>query len=129
MSTKQAPVDNSPLTEKELDYFRQKLLNEQDVAETKIKELKESLESLNKNADDAQSAQDHHHGDLATDESRKSTLLASLEKQNEKLDQITVALDRIETGNYGICVDTGRPIQKGRLEAMPYAIRSVGSKK
>ncbi len=129
MSNQQAPVDNSPLSEQELQHFRRKLLHEQEAAQSKIRELKESLESLNKNADDNQSAQDHHHGDLATDESRRSTLLSALEVQNEKLDQITVALDRIETGNYGICVDTGRPIQKGRLEAKPYATRSVGAQK
>lgn len=129
MTNQQAPVDNSPLSEEELEHFRQKLLNEQETAQTKMREIKESLKSLNKNADDKQSAQDHHHGDLATDESRRSTLLSSLEVQNEKLDQIAVALDRIETGNYGICIDTGQPIQKGRLEAKPYAIRSVGAQK
>jgi RNA polymerase-binding transcription factor DksA len=34
----------------------------------------------------------------------------------------------METGNYGICIDTGEPIQKERLEAIPYAIRSIVAK-
>lgn len=54
--------------------------------------------------------------------------LSNLETNQDKLDQITVALDRIGSGNYGICIETGQPIQKERLEAMPYAIRSVGAK-
>ena len=128
MTTKEAPVNNSPLTDEELEYFKQKLLDDQKETKEKIKETKENLDELNQNADDAKSSQDHHHGNLATDEDTKLTHLAILEKAQEKLDQITVALDRIGSGNYGVCVETGQPIQKERLEAMPHAIRSVGAK-
>lgn len=128
MTVKESPADNSPLTDEELEYFKEKLLKEQKETKQKIKETKENLDELNKNAGDAKSSQDHHHGNLATDEDTKLTHLAILEKAQEKLDQITVAVDRIAAGNYGICVETGRPIQKERLEAMPYAIRSVGVK-
>lgn len=128
MTAKESPVDNSPLTDEELKHFKQKLLNELKVTKQKIKETKENLDELNKNADDAKSSQNHHQGNLATDEDTKLTHLTILEKEQEKLDQITVALDRIGSGNYGVCVETGQPIQKERLEAMPHAIRSVGAK-
>lgn len=128
MTAKESPADNSPLSDEELEHFKEKLLTEQKETKQKIKVTQEKLDELNKNADDAKSSQDHHHGDLATDEDTKLTHLAILEKAQEKLDQITVALDRIGTGNYGICIETGQPIQKERLEAIPYAIRSVGAK-
>ncbi len=128
MSTQKTPVNNTKLSDKELDHFKQRLNQERESSEATIRELKESLNSLNSTADDVQSSQDHHQADLGTKENRKATILKKIEKQTEKLDQITIALDRIETGNYGICIDTGEPIQKERLEAIPYAIRSVAAK-
>ncbi len=127
-TAKQGPAENSPLSEEELAHFRNKLLKEKEVTKKKIQQLEENLETLNKNVDDEKSARDHHHGDLATDEDTKLTYLSALEKNQNKLDKITVALDRISTGNYGICIETGQPIQKERLEAIPYALRSVGVK-
>ena len=35
------------------------------------------------------------------------------------------ALTRLSEGTYGICDDTGEPIPKGRLEAIPEAIYTV----
>lgn len=128
MAKNETPVENSPLTEDELEHFKEKLLSEKEETEENIKTEKENIEELNNNFDDEKSAQDHHHGDLATKEDTKLAHLKSIEKNQEKLDQITVALDRIGTGNYGICIETGQPIQKERLETMPYAIRSVGAK-
>lgn len=128
MTTKESPADNSPLTEEELAHFKEKLLKEKEETKKKIDELKDNLENLNQNADDEKSSQDHHQGNIATEEDTKLMYLSNLEQNQDKLDQITVALDRIGTGNYGICIETGQPIQKERLEAMPHAIRSVGAK-
>ncbi len=128
MSTQKTPVNNTPLTEEELEHFRQKLNQEKKESEATIKNLKDNLDSLNNTADDVQSSQDHHQADLGSKENNKATILKKIEKQTEKLDQIVVALDRIETGNYGICIDTGEPIQKERLEAIPYAVRSIAAK-
>jgi len=126
---KETPVNSTPLSKEEMNHFRKKLHSEKEEAEKAIQDLKDRLKDLNNNANDVQSSQDHHQGDLGSDENEKTTILTSIEKQNEKLDQITVALDRIETGNYGICIESGEPIQKERLEAIPYALRSVKVKR
>lgn len=126
---KESPANNTYLSDNELNSFKARLLTLKKETESLIDELKERLNELRKNADDTQSAQDHHQGDLASNEAEKKTVFQALENANEKLDQILIALDRIETGDYGICIETGQQIQKGRLEAMPYAIRSVGIKK
>ena len=42
-----------------------------------------------------------------------------------RLEDVERALEKIEEGTYGICDDTGQPIPRGRLEAMPEAIRTV----
>ncbi|MDX1590531.1 MAG: TraR/DksA C4-type zinc finger protein [Balneolaceae bacterium] len=124
----QSVVNNSPLSDKELAEFEQRLLKLKEETEAEIETLKERYETLNSNAEDNQSSQAHHQGDIATSEVNREQVLLSIERNKEKLDQIIVALDRIGSGNYGICVETGQPIQKERLEAMPYAIRAVGAK-
>lgn len=125
MSVKQAPVDNTYLSKKELQHFKQKLTEEKTKVEKEIKNLESNLTAMNRNFSGRKSSQDHHHGDIATLEQNRIRVLSAVERNREKLDQITVALDRIYTGNYGICIETGRPIQKNRLEAMPYALRSL----
>lgn len=124
----QSVANNSPLTEKELDHFKQRLLKMKEETEKEIQTLKNRYDDLRGDSDDLQSSQDHHQGDLATREVNKEQLMLSIERNKEKLDQIIVALDRIGSGNYGICVESGQPIQKERLEAMPYAITAVGVK-
>lgn len=128
MTAKESPAENTPLSDEELSYFKEKLLKEREETEQRVEEIRGNLDDLNKNFDDDKSSQEHHHGNIATEEDAKLTHLSTLQQNLDKLDQITVALDRIDTGDYGICVETGQPIQKERLEAMPYAIRTVGAK-
>ena len=125
MSAEQSSVNNSPFTEDELDHFKKKLQDAKEETQEKIDNLKERLDNITKNADDTQSSQDDHQADIGTDEQTREKLLIELEKQREKRASIKVALDRIATGNYGICVESGEPIQKERLEAIPWAVRSV----
>ena len=51
-----------------------------------------------------------------------ATVEQTMEKRLESVDR---ALQKIEEGTYGICDDTGEPIPRGRLEAMPEAIYTV----
>jgi DnaK suppressor protein len=43
------------------------------------------------------------------------------ENADHLLGEIDAALQRIETGTYGVCAACGRPIGEERLEAVPYA--------
>jgi DnaK suppressor protein len=51
-----------------------------------------------------------------------STVEQTVEK---RLQSVERALQKIEEGTYGVCDDTGEPIPKGRLEAVPEAIYTV----
>ena len=42
-----------------------------------------------------------------------------------RLREVERALQKIEEGTYGVCDDTGETIPRGRLEAVPEAIRTV----
>ncbi|WP_340104224.1 TraR/DksA family transcriptional regulator [Rhodohalobacter sp. 8-1] len=118
----------TPLSDEELEHFRTKLEKEKAETEQEIERLKSSAESIDKNADDRQSGQDHHPGDVASDTQMKKTSFTLLEKQRDKLQKIEAALERIDMETYGVCLITGKPIQKERLEAMPYAMHSVDAK-
>lgn len=47
------------------------------------------------------------------------------EQIKRRLREVERALQKIEEGTYGICDDTGESIPRGRLEAVPEAIRTV----
>ncbi|MGB8347800.1 MAG: TraR/DksA family transcriptional regulator [Ktedonobacteraceae bacterium] len=44
-----------------------------------------------------------------------------LDNEQDLLDQVNAALQRIEQGTYGICENCGQPIYEKRLEALPWA--------
>jgi DnaK suppressor protein len=51
---------------------------------------------------------------------------ATVEEQvGRRLQYVERALQKIEEGTYGLSDDSGDPIPRGRLEAMPEAIRTV----
>jgi RNA polymerase-binding transcription factor DksA len=42
-----------------------------------------------------------------------------------QLESVEKALDRIQSGEYGVCLDCGDPISRARLTAIPWAIRCI----
>lgn len=116
------------LSEEDLEHFKNKLLKEKEESEKEIERLKERAENIEDDFDDRQSGQDHHPGDVASDAQIKKTSFTLLEKQREKHQKIEAALERIESGTYGVCLNSGKPIAKERLEAIPYAMHAVDAK-
>jgi len=51
--------------------------------------------------------------------------LASVDHYLRELREVEEALERIRQGTYGVCVDTGEPIELARLRAYPTAKRSL----
>lgn len=127
MQNRDAPLNNTPYDEKELDHFKQLLENEHQETREKVERLRSSLDNLENNAVDKQSSAAHHQGDIASEEEEREKLLIMVGKEEDKIGEINEALDRIGLGTYGICKDTGKKIPKGRLEAVPYARYSVGA--
>ena len=56
--------------------------------------------------------------ELQIDNMTDQTLLHRLEAEIAEID---AALERIRSGNYGVCEKTGEPIPLERLKANPYA--------
>src|SRR5262249_12706010 len=45
--------------------------------------------------------------------------------ESAQLDEIENALERIDKGEYGLCLDCGKPIPRKRLEILPFAKRCL----
>lgn len=59
-------------------------------------------------------------GDVADQDLQRDLNLGQLSAEQQLLNEIEAALDRIESGAYGICELTGKPIPPDRLKAVPW---------
>ncbi|MBA4010870.1 DnaK suppressor protein [Phenylobacterium haematophilum] len=109
--------DEEFMNERQLEYFKQKLLNwKEDI----LRESRETLAHLQ--------AETENHPDLAdraTSETDRALELRTRDRQRKLISKIDEALRRIEDGSYGYCEDTGEPIGVARLEARPIATLSL----
>jgi RNA polymerase-binding protein DksA len=66
-----------------------------------------------------------HMADMGTDNYEQEFTLGLVEKDRNLLREINAALIKIQTGSFGICEGTGKPITKPRLEAQPWTRFSI----
>jgi DnaK suppressor protein len=109
--------DESFMNERQVEYFRQKLLN---WKEEILRESRETIGHL----------QDENHilpdiADRASSETDRSLELRTRDRQRKLISKIDSALKRIADGTYGYCEETGDPISLKRLDARPIATLSV----
>ena len=62
-----------------------------------------------------------HMADLGSDNFEQEFTLSLMANEEETLEQIELALERIEDGTYGTCDDCECKIPKARLNAIPFA--------
>ena len=66
-----------------------------------------------------------HMADIGTDNFEQEFTLALMQNEEGTLDEIEVALERIEDGVYGTCLECECRIPKTRLNAIPYTAHCV----
>jgi RNA polymerase-binding transcription factor DksA len=59
--------------------------------------------------------------EIGTSEFQRDQLLGMVSFDQETLEEVNAALDRMEQRTYGICESTGKPIPEERLAAVPWA--------
>jgi DnaK suppressor protein len=109
--------DEEFMNEKQLAYFRKKLIDWKDGI------LRESAGTLQQLQVD--SLREPDLTDRASSETDWSIELRTRDRQRKLISKIDAALRRIEEGEYGFCEVTGEPISLGRLEARPIATMTV----
>ena len=116
--TNYRPSEDEPfMNERQMEYFKQKLL---DWKEDILRDSRETLTHL-------QSDTENHPdlADRASSETDRSLELRTRDRQRKLISKIDEALRRIEDGSYGYCEETGEPIGLARLEARPIATLSL----
>ena len=66
--------------------------------------------------------------DRATQESDRNFELRIRDRERKLINKIKDALDRIESGEFGICEDCGEEISDGRLKARPVTTQCINCK-
>ncbi len=66
-----------------------------------------------------------HQADAGSDAYDRDFALSLLSQEQDSLYEIDEALKRLETGNYGMCEMSGKPIPHPRLEALPFTRYTV----
>ena len=109
--------DEEFMNERQLEYFKQKLI---DWKEDILRESGETLKHL-------QSETENHPdlADRASSETDRSLELRTRDRQRKLISKIDAAIRRIEEGEYGYCEVSGEPISLARLEARPIATMTV----
>ena len=112
------PSEDEPfMNDRQLEYFRLKLLGWKDDI---LRESRETLTHLQ--------AETENHPDLAdraSSETDRALELRTRDRLRKLISKIDEALRRIEDGSYGYCEETGEPIGLARLEARPIATLSL----
>jgi len=62
-----------------------------------------------------------HMADVGSDNYEQEFTLGLMESEREMLREIEEAIIRMREGYYGVCLESGRPIQRLRLEFAPWA--------
>jgi DnaK suppressor protein len=116
--TEYRPTEDEPfMSVRQLEYFKQKLLNwKEDI-------LRESRETLSHLQTDTENHPDL--ADRASSETDRALELRTRDRQRKLISKIDEALRRIEDGSYGYCEETGEPIGLARLDARPIATLSL----
>lgn len=103
-------------TTRELQAIRRLLL-------TKRRSLLTTQKAAATEAEELKSLQESEYEETAQVELAHFTLSHLVESRGREVEQIDAALQRIEDGSLGICIDCGGEIPIERLYALPFALR------
>ena len=99
----------------------------------RLEELREELVRMRGGLEEDQRERAEDEGDMTENDSGDMSqslftreVDATVEEQVERrIQQVERALQKIEEGTYGFSDDSGEPIPRGRLEAVPEATRTI----
>lgn len=112
------PAEDEPfMNERQVEYFRRKLLNWKEDLLADTRDTIEGLQDSTRNIPDV--------ADRASEETDRALELRTRDRQRKLVAKIDSAIRRIDEGEYGYCEVTGEPISLKRLDARPIATMSL----
>ena len=109
------------LNKKTQKYYTNLLLELRSVFSEQVEFHKEDALSSKKDSAGERAGMATHMADLGSDNFRHDLELGLMSDEGDVLEMIDEALQRIESSEYGICLECGCEINPKRLEAKPYA--------
>ena len=112
------PAEDEPfMNDRQLEYFRRKLLSWKEELLEDSKETLADLANSTRNLPDM--------ADRASEETDRALELRTRDRQRKLVAKIDSALRRIDNGEFGYCEVTGEPISLKRLDARPIATMTL----
>ena len=112
------PAEDEPfMNERQVEYFRRKLLNWRAELLAGSRDTIEGLQDGTRNIPDV--------ADRASEETDRALELRTRDRQRKLVSKIDGALRRIDEGEFGYCSVTGEPISLKRLDARPGATMTL----
>jgi DnaK suppressor protein len=110
----------SPGQSTDLAELRSRLADERRLAEAQISAMSSQLEEIIASSQFV-ATDDEHDPDGSTVAFERSKVSAMLSHSRTRLEEVDAALERMDTGAYGMCESCERPIAVERLMARPVA--------
>jgi DnaK suppressor protein len=111
----------TPLTKKEIGELKQRLVEERADLQAQYDELEESTFGTNQSDLTGEMGFDEEYADAGTATFERERDLSLVNNLRDLMVRIDKALSKIDEGTYGLCDRCGKPIEKLRLKALPYA--------
>src|ERR687898_115153 len=108
-------------SQKELDELRERLLAEQIELQEQLATIEEQSFATSQSDISGEVSFDEENADAGTFTFERERDLSIENNVRDLLGKIDRALARMDDGTYGICSRCGKPIEKARLKALPYA--------
>jgi DnaK suppressor protein len=102
------------MDKRKLKSYRDRLLERREGLFSQVTEAEMSSRER-----DAEATQDP--ADMAANAYTKELLISMSANDRRLLELIDEALQRVEKGEYGECINCGEPVQEKRLDAVPWA--------
>jgi DnaK suppressor protein len=124
------PATKSPFTKRELTGVRKRLEEELGQLQRQANEIEEgSFRGSQSEVAGDLAGMDEEYADAGTatfERERDLSLSNNIRDLSEKIER---AIERIDDGTYGLCERCGRPIEKARIKALPYATLCLRDKR
>lgn len=110
------------MTKEQLEHLKKIILSKRDLLLKELEHRKDTgLNTSLKDSSGEHSAYSFHMADQGTDTMEREQQYMFASREGNFLYHLEQALERIEKGEYGVCISCQKEISFERLEAVPHA--------
>lgn len=115
-------------TKREIEHFKKKILAERERILRQLGRIEESINEATEDQEGSKQSYSNHLADLGTDYMEKEKNYYYATQEGHYLRSLDEALERIERGEYGKCMECDELIGTKRLDVVPSAKLCISCK-